>query len=130
MKPIEIAFFVWAIVAFIAGCGERTMESEFASRKSSSGEPASSRDDRSSRMVQVEKWFEADSMYEELEAWRSRWPGQVKEATMIGGCDCHVALFRIRATQGAVNDLPEHNVRFQGDDSPNKGVNPSPQPSR
>ena len=124
MKRIRIVQWVAACAVFVAGCDGRGPETGQAVPGSSSREQATAPriavpDDDRSRIVQVELWYDADPQFAKLEAWRSRWQGQIEEASMIGGCHCHVAQFRIRATQRAVDDFPKYDVQFTGDDSPN-----------
>lgn len=125
MKRITVVQLLADSAVVVAGCDGRGPETGQAIPESSSREQATAPpiavpdNDRSSQIVQVDLWYDADPHFAKLEAWRSRWQGQIEEASMIGGCDCHVAQFRIRATQHAVDDFPKYDVRFTGDGSPN-----------
>jgi hypothetical protein len=139
MRTIGPLPFILAFDLFLAGCGGRGPETDrnvpelIGTEHATHAAPAmdaSQHKDPSLGIAQVELWYDVNPDLAEFEAWQTRWVGQIEEVTMIGGCDCHAAKFRIRATQRAIDDFPEYDVHrydvdFTREKSPNNAMNPS-----
>lgn len=87
----------------------------FAATDASGTRDAHSTQGAQTRIVEEQLWYDVKPEFADLQSWKAKWEREVEEVKMIGGCDCHVAQYRVRATRAAIDDFPIYDVQFTGD---------------
>ena len=112
-------------LSILVGCGVEPRQSANDVNRAHSrpDEPAPTQiiridlpDDDGERFRETELWYDVDTQLANLQAWKERWRADIHSVKMVGGCECHVTLYRIRATRAAIDDFPSYEYRTTTDE--------------
>ena len=119
-------------LAILAGCGVESRQlpppvPQVASEmpdppapQSQAAQPAL-RDTEDDRIKETELWYDVDTDLANLQAWKERWPEDIRSIEMVGDCHCHVTEYRICATTTAIADFPKYDDRTTTDEIASAG---------